>query len=64
MAGVLSSEILDSKPDVNGTTFLDAANQAGYGGKSHKVNLFYQIYVLTRVSEGRRKRDLCSRLAI
>lgn len=36
MAGVLTPQLLDEKVDINGTAFLEAANKAGYGGKSHK----------------------------
>ncbi|KAF8068205.1 hypothetical protein HT031_001891 [Scenedesmus sp. PABB004] len=39
MAGALSAETLDAKRDENGTTFLQAANAAGYGGSSHQAVL-------------------------
>lgn len=35
MAGVLAPEVLDNKPDENGTSYLQAAISAGYGGESH-----------------------------
>ena len=38
MAGTMKPELLDEKKDVNGTTFEEAANSAGYGGASHKVH--------------------------
>ena len=37
MAGMLTAQLLDEKTDVNGTTFLEAATAAGYGGSSHQV---------------------------
>lgn len=37
LAGALEPSVLDSRLDVNGTTFLQAANKVGYGGHSHKV---------------------------
>eukprot|EP00878_Enallax_costatus_P013387 GHUV01013998.1.p1 GENE.GHUV01013998.1~~GHUV01013998.1.p1 ORF type:complete len:368 (+),score=58.17 GHUV01013998.1:286-1389(+) len=36
MAGALTADTLDKKLDENGTSFLEAANAAGYGGSSHK----------------------------
>ena len=40
MAGALTPQLLDEKVDVNGTTFLEAANAAGYGGTSHQACCF------------------------
>lgn len=40
MAGTLTPELLDAKLDVNGSSFKDAANKAGYGGSSHKALLY------------------------
>lgn len=37
MAGTLTPEVLDARPDENGTLFKDAAQHAGYGASSHKV---------------------------
>ena len=37
MAGTLTSDVLDAQPDENGTVFKDAAQLAGYGAESHKV---------------------------
>lgn len=35
----MDPSVLDSRLDVNGTSFMQAANKAGYGGKSHKVQM-------------------------
>ena len=35
----MTAEFLEGKPDVNGTTFQEAATAVGYGGKSHKVSV-------------------------
>ena len=40
MAGTLTSEVLDVRPDENGTFFKDAAQHAGYGASSHKVHQY------------------------
>ena len=40
MAGALTPQLLDEKVDVNGTTFLEAANAASYGGTSHQACCF------------------------
>lgn len=39
MAGALAADTLDVKLDENGTSFLEAANAVGYGGKSHQAIL-------------------------
>ncbi|KAK9819221.1 hypothetical protein WJX74_007312 [Apatococcus lobatus] len=39
MAGTLTPEVLDARPDENGTLFKHAAQQAGYGASSHKAIL-------------------------
>lgn len=48
MAGTLTAELLKSKRDVNGTTFQEAANKAGYGSFSPEVliQLVHLIYLL------------------
>ena len=37
MCGALKPADLDKQLDINGTSFAQAANKAGYGGKDHKV---------------------------
>ena len=37
MCGALKPADLDRQLDINGTSFAQAANKAGYGGKDHKV---------------------------
>eukprot|EP00879_Flechtneria_rotunda_P023202 GHRR01024533.1.p1 GENE.GHRR01024533.1~~GHRR01024533.1.p1 ORF type:complete len:391 (+),score=124.45 GHRR01024533.1:482-1654(+) len=39
MSGALTADVLDAKPDDNGTSFLQAANAVGYGAESHAAVL-------------------------